>query len=76
MIGFAFENIAIMALELKELLKKHYGKGCLEVEGQRVEIPTPAEKLKFNHHFKKLRHPCDFCADFESLTTTKKPEGI
>ena len=52
MIGFAFENIAIMALELKELLKKHYGKGCLEVEGQRVEIPTPAEKLKFNHHFK------------------------
>ena len=71
MIGFAFENIAIMALELKELLKKHYGKGCLEVEGQRVEIPTPAEKLKFNHHFKELRHPCDFCADFESLTTTK-----
>ena len=42
------------------------------MEGQRVEIPTPAEKLKFNHHFKKLRHPCDFCADFESLTTTKK----
>ena len=42
------------------------------MEGQRVEIPTPAEKLKFNHHFKKLRHPCDFCADFESLTTTTK----
>ena len=42
MIGLAFENIAIMALELKELLKKHYGKGCLEVEGQRVEIPPGA----------------------------------
>ena len=44
----------------QKLLKKHYGKGRLEVEGQQVEIPTPAEKLKCKHHFKKLRRPFDF----------------
>ena len=40
----------------------------MEVEGQRVETPT-AEKLKFKHHFKKLRCPFVFFnADFECLT--------
>ena len=27
----------------------------MEVEGQQIEMPTPDEKLKFKHHFKKLR---------------------
>ena len=46
------------------------------MEGQRVEIPTPAEKLKFKYHFEKLRRPFVFCADFESLTQEiKEPEG-
>ena len=35
------------------------------MEGQRVEIP---EKLKFNHHFKKLRRPFVLYADFSSFT--------
>ena len=60
----------------QELLNKHYEKGCMEVEGQQIEMPTPNEKLKFKHHFKKLRCPFVVYADFECLTEElKKPEG-
>ena len=46
------------------------------VEGQQIEMPTPDEKLKFKHHFKKLRCPFVIYADFECLTEElKKPEG-
>ena len=31
----------------------------MEVEGQQIDMPTPDEKPKFKHHFKKLR--CPFC---------------
>ena len=27
----------------------------MEVEGQQIEMPTPDEKLKFKHHFKKFK---------------------
>ena len=38
-------------------------------------MPTPDEKLKFKHHFKKLRCPFVIYADFECLTEElKKPE--
>ena len=48
----------------------------MEVEGQQIEMPTPNEKLKFKHHFKKLRCPFVVHADFECLTEElKKPEG-
>ena len=51
-------------------------RGCMEVEGQQIEMPTPDEKLKFKHHFKKLRCPFVIYADFECLTEElKKPEG-
>ena len=47
----------------------------MEVEGQQIEMPTPDEKLKFKHHFKKLRCPFVIYADFECLTEElKKPE--
>ena len=47
----------------------------MEVEGQQIERPTPDEKLKFKHHFKKLRCPFVIYADFECLTEElKKPE--
>ena len=60
----------------QELLNKHYEKGCMEVEGQQIEMPTPDEKLKFRHHFKKVRCPFVIYADFECLTEElKKPEG-
>ena len=52
----------------QELLNKHCGKGCMEVEGQQIEMPTPDEKLKFKHHFKKLRCPFVIYADFACLT--------
>ena len=59
----------------QELLNKHYEKGCMEVEGQQIEMPTPDEKLKFKHHFKKLRCPFVIYADFEGLTEElKQPE--
>ena len=59
----------------QELLNKHYEKGCMEVEGQQIEMPTPDEKLKFKHHFKKLRCPFVIYADFECLTEElKQPE--
>ena len=59
----------------QELLNKHYEKGCMEVEGQQIEMPTPDEKLTFKHHFKKLRCPLVIYADFECLTEElKKPE--
>ena len=59
----------------QELLNKHYEKGCMEVEGQQIEMPTPDEKLKFKHHFKKLRCPFVIYAGFECLTEElKKPE--
>ena len=32
----------------QELLNKHCDKGCMEIEGQQIEMPTPDEKLKFN----------------------------
>ena len=47
----------------------------MEVEGQQIEMPTPDEKLKFKHHFKKLRCPFVIYADFECLTEElKQPE--
>ena len=47
----------------------------MEVEGQQIEMPTPDEKLKFKHHFKKLRCPFVVYADFECLTEElKRPE--
>ena len=47
----------------------------MEVEGQQIEMPTPDEKLKFEHHFKKLRCPFVIYADFECLTEElKQPE--
>ena len=59
----------------QELLNKHYEKGSMEVEGQQIEMPTPDEKLKFKHHFKKLRCPFVIYADFECLTEElKQPE--
>ena len=57
---------------IQELLNKHYDKGCMEVEGQQIEMPTPNEKLKFKHHFKKLRCPFVIYADFECLTEELK----
>ena len=58
------------------LLNRHCDKGCMEIEGQEIEMPTPDEKLKFKHHFKKLRCPFVVYADFECLTEElKKPEG-
>ena len=51
-----------------ELLNKHYKNGCMEVEGQQIVMPEPHEKMKFKHHFKKLRCPFVIYADFECLT--------
>ena len=56
----------------QDLLNKHYEKGCMEVEGQQIEMPTPDENLKFKHHFKKLRCPFVIYADFECLTEELK----
>ena len=56
----------------QELLNKHYEKGCMEVEGQQIEMPTPDEKLKFKHHFKKLRCPFVIYADAEFNTEKRK----
>ena len=48
----------------------------MEVEGQQIEMPTQDEKLKFKHHFKKLRCPFVVHAEFECLTEElKKHEG-
>ena len=44
----------------------------MEVEGQQIEMPTQEEKLKFKHHFKKLRCPFVVYADFECLTEELK----
>ena len=60
----------------QELFNNHFDKGCMEVEGQQKEMPTQDEKLKFKHHFKKLRCPFVVYADFECLTEElTKPEG-
>ena len=40
----------------------------MEVEGQKIEMPTPHEKMKFKHHFKKVRCPFVLYAVFECLT--------
>ena len=57
----------------QELFNKHYDKGCMEVEGQHIEMPTQDETLKFEHHF---RCPFVVYADFECLTEElEKPEG-
>ena len=59
----------------EELLNKHYEKGCMEVGGQQIEMPKTDEKVKFKHHFKKLKCPFVIYADFECLTEElKKPE--
>ena len=48
----------------------------MEVEGQQKEMPTTDEKLKFKHHFQKLRCPFVVYADFPCLTEElKKTEG-
>ena len=31
----------------QELFNEHYDKGCTEVEGQQIEMPTTDEKLQF-----------------------------
>ena len=52
----------------QELLNKHHEKGCMEVEGQQIEMPKPDEKMKFKQHYRKLRCPFVVYADFECLT--------
>ena len=67
-----------MVLELKNysINIRIQDKGCMEVEGQQIEMPTQDEQLKFKHHVKKLRCPFVAFADFERLTEElKKPEG-
>ena len=44
-IGLTFVNVAIIVLELRKV-ERHHEKGCMEVEGQQVEMPTPDEELK------------------------------
>ena len=39
-------------------------------------MPTPDEKLKFKHHFKKLRCPFVVYADFECLTEELKNQKM
>ena len=40
----------------------------MEVERQRVEMPSPDENLKLQNHFKNLRCPFVSNADFTCLT--------
>ena len=40
----------------------------MEVEGQHIVMPKPYEKVRFKHHFKKLRCPFFVYAGFECLT--------
>jgi hypothetical protein len=57
------------------LLDEHSEKGCMAVEGQRIEMPSfnPDDPdkffIKFKNHYKKLKAPFVIYADFECLTT-------
>ena len=56
----------------EELLNNHVERGCLAVEGQKIEMPDPNKPnfhIKFRNHYKKLRAPFVIYADFECLTT-------
>ena len=63
-----FFNYCHNGFGTQELFNKHYDKGCMEVEGHQIELPTQDEILKFKHHFKKFRCPFVVFADFECLT--------
>ena len=65
-----------MVLERNKLLNIHYEKGCMEVEGQHVEVPTPDEIQKFRHHNKKLRRPFVAYADDECLSKELKHQKM
>ena len=70
----------------KDLLDEHTEKGCMAVEGQRVEMPKfdpdKPDKffIQFKNDYKKLKAPFVIYADFECLTTrtgnvsTKEPK--
>ena len=53
----------------KELFEEHNEKGCMAVEGQRVEMPKEDQTMVFKNHYKKLKAPFVIYADFECLTT-------
>ena len=37
----------------KELLNNHSEKGCMAVEGQQIEMPSPDDTMVFKNHYKK-----------------------
>ena len=51
------------------LLDQHNEKGCMAVEGQRIEMPNEEGATVFKNHYKKLKAPFVTYADFERLTT-------
>ena len=53
----------------KELLEEHNEKGCMAVEGQKVEMPKEDQTMVFKNHYKKLKAPFVIYAEFECLTT-------
>ena len=53
----------------QNLLDEHNEKGCMAVEGQQIEMPTPYDTMVFKSHYKKLKAPFVIYADFECLTT-------
>ena len=55
-----------MVLEVKTYYK-HCEKGCMEVEGQQIEMLITDEKLKFKHHFKKCSAASSYLSIYLSI---------
>ena len=49
-------------------VKQHFGRGCLAIEGQRIQMPKEGDTISFKNHTRKSEAPYVMYADFECLT--------
>ena len=56
-----------------DTLKKHIDRGCLAIEGQRIEMPKKGDTIYFKNNNRKFKAPYVMYADFECLTTEYQP---
>ena len=56
-----------------DTFKKHIDRGCLAIEGQRIQMPKKGDTIHFKNHTRKFEAPFVMYADFECLTTGYRP---
>ena len=56
-----------------DTLTTHFGRGCLAIEGQQIQMPKEGDTNHYKSNTRKFEAPFVMYADFECLTTEYRP---